>query len=633
MSDPAVASARLAFTRAIGTVRAAVAAVDERLSRAVDEAEAAARAVERAVVVVVGEVKQGKSSLVNALVGRPGTSPTDVTVTTATYLVFQAGERPGATLHLADGAPPVQVDVADLGAWVTPDAAAPVRYAEVVVEAPWLDDLVLVDTPGAGGLAATHATAALEAAGRASALLFVTDAFAPLSRVELDFLRQAAAHVETVVFALTKIGPRPGWSEVLAENRANLAAVAPRFTSARWVPVDSLLAARALDDLGAHPTEVAGAMDDQGVTDALEDWEESGVGELLGVLRTELAPATEALAAANALRAARSIAERADRELVLRLAQLQADPALEEAVAEYQRRLVELDDEQRTWAPRLERELAELRIDLSRQLATRVDEERDRWTERLRTLRRAPDDATFAQLCDQLQQDLDVVAREALESTCRRFRVIADHLFEELSAPESVVTALDGPGAPLLLPPPKSLPPDRSHGIKDVLDLYFGWLMGTGLATGAGSALGWVTGLSLGPIGWALGAVGGIAGIALRSFVNRDSGRQADVRSAVLTWITQAEVAIRSEVERNSIQARFHLAEAFRTALQQARSEAQEFLDASKAARQRSAAESATRRQALDGQRRALAKAVERVDGLLATPLAVEPGWRTKPGG
>ncbi|SNS68968.1 50S ribosome-binding GTPase [Geodermatophilus pulveris] len=625
MSDPA----RAALDRTIAGVRSAVAAVDDRLPREIDEAEASARAAGRTVVVVVGEVKQGKSSLVNALVGRPGTSPVDVTVTTSTYLLFRSGGPEGATLHLADGAPPVQVPVADLPAWATPDAPAPVRYAEVTVAAPWLDDLVLVDTPGAGGLVAAHATAALEAAGRASALLFVTDALAPLSGVELDFLRQVSERVETVVFALTKIGPQPGWSAVLDENKANLAAAAPRFASARWVAVDSRLAAQALESLDAHPSEVGSAagVPDEDVTDALEDWEESGVGELLDVVRTELAPAAETLAAANTLRAVRSIAARADRELALRLAQLQADPALEEAVAEHHRRLVELEDEQRTWAPRLEKDLNLLRIDINRQLATRVDDQRDRWSERLRTLRRAPDDATFARLCDELQGDLGVIGRDVLALTCTRFRAVAGELFAELADTASVVTALDSLGTDAVLPSPSRLPPNRSHGVKDTMDLYYGWLMGSGLGGGAGAAVVALTGL--GPLGWALGAVGGVAGIALRHWVTRDSGRQADVRAALTSWITQAEAEIRSEVERNTVQARFSLAEAFRAALQQAKAEAQEFLDASKAARQRSAAELAAQRTALETQRRTLAKHAERVDTLLRSPLAVPPGRRT----
>ncbi|WP_460850048.1 dynamin family protein, partial [Phytohabitans suffuscus] len=42
----------------------------------------------RPAIVVVGETKRGKSSLVNALIGVPGLSPVDAAVATAAYLEF-----------------------------------------------------------------------------------------------------------------------------------------------------------------------------------------------------------------------------------------------------------------------------------------------------------------------------------------------------------------------------------------------------------------------------------------------------------------------------------------------------------------------------------------------------------------
>jgi hypothetical protein len=47
----------------------------------------------RPAVVVVGETKRGKSSLINALLNTPGLSPVDVAVATSSYLVFQHAAR------------------------------------------------------------------------------------------------------------------------------------------------------------------------------------------------------------------------------------------------------------------------------------------------------------------------------------------------------------------------------------------------------------------------------------------------------------------------------------------------------------------------------------------------------------
>ena len=66
-------------------------------------------------VVVVGETKRGKSSLINALLGVPGLSPVDAAVATATYLRFVPG--PGGALAFCPGSEPVPVT--DLAAWAT----------------------------------------------------------------------------------------------------------------------------------------------------------------------------------------------------------------------------------------------------------------------------------------------------------------------------------------------------------------------------------------------------------------------------------------------------------------------------------------------------------------------------------
>ena len=54
-------------------------------------AELRRRQVTRPSVVLVGETKRGKSSLVNALLGVPGLSPVDAAVATDTYLHFTPG--------------------------------------------------------------------------------------------------------------------------------------------------------------------------------------------------------------------------------------------------------------------------------------------------------------------------------------------------------------------------------------------------------------------------------------------------------------------------------------------------------------------------------------------------------------
>lgn len=302
--DPAVDSA-LAFLRT----------VDPDAAAEVDEVRR--REVGRPAIVVVGETKRGKSSLVNALIGVPGLSPVDVSVATSAYLEFQHAASADALAWLPGRSEPVALGLADLRDWATrlgrlpDDATRPPRRVEVRHPAPLLRYLTLVDTPGTGGLDAAHAEVALDAVGRASVLLFVVDASAPFTRPELDFLIEASKRVNAVVFALSKVDAYPGWRSILADNRAQLQVHAPRFGSAPWFPVSARLAELAL----GVPREAAGEL-----------IAGSGIAELQHAL-VELAGNGHLLNQANVLRTVRSELVRLDLAVGERIRATDPDPA------------------------------------------------------------------------------------------------------------------------------------------------------------------------------------------------------------------------------------------------------------------------------------------------------------------
>lgn len=274
------------------------------------------REVTRPSVVVVGETKRGKSSLVNALIGVPGLSPVDAAVSTSAYLEFQHATEASARAWVPGRDEPVPLSTADLRDWASvggrlPDGLRPPRRVEVRHPAPLLEYLTLVDTPGAGGLDAGHAEVALDAARHATALLFVVDAAAPLTKPELDFLIEASKRVNTVVFALTKTDAYPGWRTIWADDRAQLHAHAARFAGATWFPVSARLAEVALGLPGDAAAELV---------------RESRIAELQHGL-IALAGRGHLLRQANVLRAVRSELIRLDLDLAARARATDPDPA------------------------------------------------------------------------------------------------------------------------------------------------------------------------------------------------------------------------------------------------------------------------------------------------------------------
>ena len=191
---------------------------------------AATRVVRPATVVcVVGEFKQGKSSLVNALLGQDA-CPVDDDLATSTLMLLRHGDAVTATVrrHERDGTVLEQIPPESLRSWVTesgnPGNERGVERVDLTLPHPLLaTGLILVDTPGMGSLGAGHAANTLAFLPFADGLVFVTDTSAELSAPEIEFLTQARERCPTVIVALTKTDLYPEWRRIGAIDEAHLA--------------------------------------------------------------------------------------------------------------------------------------------------------------------------------------------------------------------------------------------------------------------------------------------------------------------------------------------------------------------------------------------------------------------------
>ena len=169
-------------------------------------------------LVVVGEFNHGKTTFVNALLGKDAL-PVGVTPTTALIHHVQFSETPEATIVKKDDSRQetvfgslkelvVQGDIAE-----NEDAEGDIKRVEVGYPAELLRDrIVLVDTPGVNDLNLQRADITYKYIPQSDAVLFVIDAGQPLKESERLFLKEKllGQSRDKIIFV---VGKADIWSE------------------------------------------------------------------------------------------------------------------------------------------------------------------------------------------------------------------------------------------------------------------------------------------------------------------------------------------------------------------------------------------------------------------------------------
>ncbi|MET4610638.1 GTPase SAR1 family protein/predicted nucleic acid-binding Zn-ribbon protein [Rhodococcus sp. PvR044] len=325
-------------------------------------------------VVVVGEVKRGKSSLVNALVGWRDASPVGVDVTTSTTIALgqATAEQPGGTAQLLFPDRAEQIPHAELADWVSCEGvhvtdtridALPTR-AIVPVADSRLGDVTVLDTPGVGGLDPSYAALASASASQACVLVIVCDASTPITAPEMAFIRETGSAVEALIVVVTKTDKNVRrWKPIVEENRALL-----REHLGRDVPVLGVSSLRAV---------AAAEMPPGPGRDIAE--ERSGIEGLRAWIRATLVVA-EDLPAANGLRTAveglRTLAADMTTQVAAITNSEQVIPDLTAQLEELQ----SLKDHSQQWELHLQRDLTLIRQNATDELDRSLDQVREKWT-------------------------------------------------------------------------------------------------------------------------------------------------------------------------------------------------------------------------------------------------------------
>ena len=273
-------------------------------------------------LVMMGQIKKGKSSLINALLEEWELLPVEMEVSTSTVYEVGYGDTPEFTVVFnpmaaldaampGEEVPPRQekkIDAAEIAAYGTetgnPGNEKEVDFIRVQLPHPLLKDgVTLIDTPGIGGTYAQHDEITLRYAPNADAVCFVLDSVeAVVSGPELKGFSKFLEVPEKVgvsrppfFFVQTKMDANPEWEAFRAHNLASLSAHFDMPPEAlRYFPVSATVKHSATATLSADSSnlgflEQSGfpALDNFFREELLREKEERSARKLLGQILAE----------------------------------------------------------------------------------------------------------------------------------------------------------------------------------------------------------------------------------------------------------------------------------------------------------------------------------------------------------
>ncbi|WP_251445824.1 dynamin family protein [Microbacterium sp. USTB-Y] len=384
-------------------------------------------------VIVVGEFKQGKSKLINALVNAPVCPVDDDIATSVPTTVGYAETAAAWVVERTDpggspGSAPRrrEIPLAELADYVSergnPGNQRGIVAAEVQLPRELLrGGLKLVDSPGVGGLESANSLATLAALSSAHAVLVVSDASQEYTEPEVQFLRHAMRISPNVAAVLAKTDLYPEWRRIEDIDRGHLHDVGevPLFAVSSDL---RLLAAETQDH-------------------SLND--ESGFPALVGHLHRDVLGRAELVSRRGAVHDLRSVVDQLGMSLHAELNALLHPQDTPRMIAELEvakARADEFRGRSARWQVTLTDGIADLVADMEHDV-------RDRLRRVQREAERAIDEGDPGPIWDQIREWIDqrVTAgvAETFVWTDERARWLSEEVAELFSAEEADVPTID----------------------------------------------------------------------------------------------------------------------------------------------------------------------------------------------
>ncbi len=166
-------------------------------------------AEDRFTLAVMGQFNRGKSTLMNALIGRD-LLPTGILPLTSVITTLKFGPKERLMLHYSNSPFPEEVAVSELASYVS-ESGNPgnmKKIAQACLETPirfLRSGFEFIDTPGVGSVIEENTLTTFNFIEKCDAAIVVTSAENPLTRNEADFLRRIRRFVSKIFFVVNKI--------------------------------------------------------------------------------------------------------------------------------------------------------------------------------------------------------------------------------------------------------------------------------------------------------------------------------------------------------------------------------------------------------------------------------------------
>lgn len=199
---------KLALAGQLRTVREALAALDRGHGEQQCEELMVKLAEDRFTLAVLGQFKRGKSSLMNAIIGRE-ILPTGVLPLTSAITVLKYGPKERLVVRREDSIFPYELPVSSLADYVTengnPANQKKIKTARVELPVPFLRrGIEFVDTPGVGSAITANTATTYGFLPECDAVLFVTSVDTPMTSLEVSFLKEIREYVDKIFFVVNK---------------------------------------------------------------------------------------------------------------------------------------------------------------------------------------------------------------------------------------------------------------------------------------------------------------------------------------------------------------------------------------------------------------------------------------------